>query len=271
MVFAHGNRCGHDPRNPRLEPRRPAATNVPPVLSAMLEKIKVYFDKPEFFPSLNDANGSIRQQRSERREACLLALAIILKYLNIVSLRCEIPTANGFMALTIDWLAKQAGLTLRRMERAIKDLKTAGIIEVKERSVIKEKGFRSIAAVKSVSMHLFAICGLKRDLEEQAAKRKRDKERTDAKAKRVDAAQEEAENARTALRWKSVVGNALGKPSTRRRVDELEKQKSASSVENRHQFNIRCMELRVAHPDWSDEDIRREAGRFLPGYVKRTH
>lgn len=265
LGYTHGNRCGHDPRNPRLEPLRPAATNVPPVLRALLEKIQVYFDTPDFIPSLNGANGSIRQQRSERREACVLTLGILIKYLNIITLRCEIPTANGFIALTIDWLAKQAGLTMRRMERAIRDLKAAGLIEVKERAVLRSRGYRSIAAVKSVSKHLFALCGLKHDLEDQAAKKKRYQEREVARATK----ESEAQEARNALRWKSVVGNALQKPVTRARPDNLNQ--STLDVEHRHQFNIRCLELRAAHPDWSDEEVRREAGRFLPGHLKRTH
>lgn len=263
--YTHGNRCGHNPSNPRLEPLRPAATNVPPVLRAMLEKIQVYFDNPDFIPSLNGANGSTRQQRSERREACVLALGILIKYLNIITLRCEIPTAHGFMALTIDWLAKQAGLTLRRMERAIHDLKSAGLIEVKERSVLRSRGHRGVAAVKSISRHLFALCGLKRDLEEQAAKKKRYQER---EASRVTK-ETEAQEARNALRWKSVVGNALQKPVSRARPEAPNQ--NPLDAEHRHQFNIRCLELRVAHPDWSDEDVRREAGRFLPGHLKRTH
>jgi len=79
-------------------------------------------------PSLDLANGSNRQQRSERREACILMLTVLLKYTDLASLRIGIPTPDGFLSLTIDFLAKQTGMALRRAERALADLKAAGLV-----------------------------------------------------------------------------------------------------------------------------------------------
>lgn len=47
---------------------------------------------------------------------------------DLTSLRVGIPTADGFKSMTVDFIAKQTGMTLRRCERAIADLKAAGLL-----------------------------------------------------------------------------------------------------------------------------------------------
>jgi len=90
--------------------------------------LKSYYDNPrQIIPSLDLANGSERQQRSERREACLLLLMALLKYTDLASLRVGIPTQDGFLSLTVDYIGKQTGMTLKRVERALADLKAAGL------------------------------------------------------------------------------------------------------------------------------------------------
>jgi len=74
-VNTGGNFCGHSPDSPRLE--LPVASTLkarPRVLARLQEEIRQYYRSPSRLPSLNAANKSKRQQRSERREACLLAL-----------------------------------------------------------------------------------------------------------------------------------------------------------------------------------------------------
>jgi len=124
-----GNFCGHDPRNPRFTLTRPAKTGqggIPRVLTLCAERLKSYYAHPrQLIPSLDLANGSERQQRSERREACVLLLTALLKYADLASLRVGIPTPDGFLSLTVDYIAQQTGMTLKRVERALADLKTA--------------------------------------------------------------------------------------------------------------------------------------------------
>lgn len=129
-----GNFCGHDPRNPRFTLTRPAKTGkggIPRVLTLCTERLQAYYDNPrKLIPSLDLANGSERQQRSERWEACILLLTVLLKYTDLASLRVGIPTTDGFLSLTVDYIAKQTGMTLKRVERALADLKTSGLVSI---------------------------------------------------------------------------------------------------------------------------------------------
>ena len=51
---------------------------------------------------------------------------------NVASLRVGIPTKDGFLNLTVDYFVEQTGMTLKRVERALADLKTAGLITVSQ-------------------------------------------------------------------------------------------------------------------------------------------
>uniref|UniRef100_UPI002D782A54 hypothetical protein n=1 Tax=Pseudomonas chlororaphis TaxID=587753 RepID=UPI002D782A54 len=121
-------------------------------------------------PSLRSANKSKqgRQQRSERREACLVLQAAILEHTDLVSLRCGVPTPSGFISLTLPYLVKLTGLHPRRAERAMADLKTAKLITVSQPRQLKEDGsWRGLAAVKAVNKLLFTVFGLAKRLKHE--------------------------------------------------------------------------------------------------------
>ena len=124
-----------------------------------------YYDHPEqTLPSLNAANQSDRQQRSERREACLILLCAVIHYTDLATLKVGIPKPDGSLGgLTLARLSDLTQLGIRRTQRAMSDLKRAGIIAVKTLCQGNaEQGFRGIPAIKSLSPHLFAIFGLDR-------------------------------------------------------------------------------------------------------------
>ena len=175
-VNSGGNFCGHQPDAPRLELVKPTTNkNRPKILTELQSRIRQYYRAPRYIPSLNSANGSKRQQRSERREACLLMQIAILEYTDLASLRCGVPTAAGFMSLTLDYLVQYTGLGMRRAERAIADLKKANVISVSQARQLNEDGsWRGLPAVKAVSPLLFAIFGFAERLvheRERATKR----------------------------------------------------------------------------------------------------
>jgi hypothetical protein len=193
-VESTGNRCGHDPAHPRFfsPPARHAAR--PKIIQRIITAIRGYYHSPSAtLPGLNAANESERQQRSERREACCAILGAILHYTDLVTLRVGIPQADGSMAgLTMETLAKLSGLAhvddsgavvcIRRAERAVADLKAAGILTVHalcER--LEDATYRGTAAIRTVSKHLFAALGLGGWLEHE---RRRAKERAEAKARK---------------------------------------------------------------------------------------
>jgi len=52
----------------------------------------------------------------------------LLKYTDLASLRVGIPTQDRFLSFTVDYIGKQTGMGLKRAERALADLKAAGLV-----------------------------------------------------------------------------------------------------------------------------------------------
>lgn len=155
-----GNFCGHDRNHPRFTLVKCAVGNLPNILQELMKRLRDFYWKPDKIPSLKNKNRD-RSIRSERRESCLLMLSALLKYCDLASLRCGHPTDDGFVGVRVTRLAEDAGLTLRRAERAIDDLKVAGILTVFE--LFKENpdgSISAIPAVKALSKHLFQAFGM---------------------------------------------------------------------------------------------------------------
>ena len=176
-----GNNCGHCPSTPRYFSPPEKHANRPLLLSGISIAIRKYFVNPDTLPLLNAANGSDRQQRSERREACISLLGCILHYTDLVTLRVGIPQPDGSMSgLTLPFLAVLSGLSVRRAERAIRDLKAAGIITVHPIcEKISDTVYKGIAAIRTVCVHLFTALGFDawlRHERQKAADRKKKKE-----------------------------------------------------------------------------------------------
>jgi len=252
-----GNFCGHAPLSPRFTLARPAKTGtggIPRVLTLCAERLQAYYYSPRtVIPSLDLANGSERQQRSERREACVLLLTALLKYTDLTSLRVGIPTQVGFFSLTVGYIAKQTGMTLKRVERALADLKTSGLVTRKR---LPDGAWKDLAAVKAISRHLFAIFGLGRRLKKERVKAsKRLKQKAQQWALAADKATR-AGQARLALALKalpSLPGRPSGKP----------KRKPPDDREYRRRLNLKLAELKEKHWNWSREQLIEAAERML--------
>lgn len=157
-----GNKCGHRPDAPRyfVPPEKHAKR--PEILRRTQTAVREYYRKPnDTLPLLNAVNESDRQQRSERREACIDLLECILHFTDLVTLRVAIPQTNGSTAgLTMPYLASLSGLGERRAERAIHDLKAAGIITVHPIcKKLEDATYKGFAAIRAVSRHLFTRLG----------------------------------------------------------------------------------------------------------------
>lgn len=241
-----GNFCGHNPARPRLSPSNAPSERLPLILRRLLERIPDFYWSPETLPSLNAANNSIRRLRSERREGCLLILAAILKFTDVESLRVGIPTAEGFAGLTIALLSKHAGIVLRRAERAVADLKRAGLLTV---SAVSERladgSYKGVAAIKAVSKHLWGCFGLLDML-----KHERDKA-----AKRARKVQRKTANVVSRARSRAAL--AIDAIKTRlpgaRRIDP----------EQQRRLALREIELRIQDPGRPIADIQRQARQEL--------
>lgn len=160
-----GNYCGHFPDSPKLNlPFCPK--NLPQVLMNFNERFKAFFVRPALFPSLNYANGSKKQMSSARREACILLMSSISRHTELSSMRVGFPSLEGFVHLTVNVLAKHAGISISRAKRALKDLHRGGFLSLHRRyDLDKETGrYKGLASVKKLNIDVFSLLGLKKQL-----------------------------------------------------------------------------------------------------------
>lgn len=255
-VNAGGNFCGHNPLAPKLTlPVSSTLKQRPRVLQKLQQEMQQYFSNPARLPSLNAANRSSRQQRSERREACLLALAAILEFTDLSSLRCGIPSAQGFVSLTIDYLAKLTGMGLRRMERAVADLKTANAVTFSQPRQMREDGsFKGLAAIKAVNKQLFTAFGLAEWLKHE---RNRASVRLRKKAKKAGG---------TLTQWGRnalVISGNGQKRSSSSAGRSAQQERAARSDEFLKARAALLIAIKLERPGWTSEQVHQEADRLL--------
>ena len=158
-----GNRCGHDPKNPRLNPLEPIKNGPgcpPRILSLAAERAKEWFFSPGKCPLFR--TESERQMRSERREAIQVVLEFLLGRLELASLCVGTPTMkDGFIDLDMKAIVEGTGLGQRRCERAIGNLKEAGFMDVKQPRFQSDDGrYFGLRAIRLLTVRFFEWLGL---------------------------------------------------------------------------------------------------------------
>ncbi|MFN4186934.1 MAG: hypothetical protein ACK4FN_02785 [Acinetobacter johnsonii] len=261
-----GNFCGHYPASPRLTLESSAKKGkggVPRVLTLCIERLKDYYYRPrKVIPSLDLANGSSRQQRSERREACICLLSSLLKFTDVASLRVGIPTKNGFVNLTVDLIAKHAGMHQKRIERALHDLKAAGLVTVGQQREKKADGsWIGLAAVKAISKHLFGVFGLATMLKferDKASKRLKKKEKGwEQESQSYAKAQTQTGKARFSLFNEALGNKEPAELALRPRANDP----PPENAKLRLQKMLRAADFKQANPSWSREQCYEEASK----------
>ena len=181
-------------------------------------------------------------------------MLVILKYLDLATLRCGIPTADGFMPLTVAWIAKQCKMTLRRVERVLHDLRLAGILTSHQYRRRKDDGsYEVFAAVRRVNVGIFFMLGIAKLLV---------KEERDAAVERL---RKKATKTFTTLADWTRARFTVGKL-----VDKVVQRSSTSSNSTAYRATgppgnatALVLELKHLYPDWSIENIFAEAKRQL--------
>jgi len=255
-----GNFCGHNPLDPVLilpKPPKKGKGGIPRTLTLCIERVTRYFSNPRtVIPSLDLANGSLRQQRSERRESCILLMSALLKRVDLASLQVGFPTAKGFTSYTINYLTADTGMGQKRVERALSDLKAAGIVTVTQVNKKQKDGsYKGFAAIKTLSKSLFSAFGLGVMLK---------KERNKASQRQAEKEKEwEKENVtrtskgRAALFMAAMMNSFTPPPKRPEKKDEaLEYQKRLQST---------ALELKQKNADWNTQQCFYEAGQLLSG------
>lgn len=162
MSAATGNRCGHDPRRPRLELSRPEPRGQQPwTIKTALERAAWLYHDRGLFPELG------ARKRSERLEAMVLVLRAIIRTADRLTWRSGrvLPdgTLTGFTMVTIaGWgglaVVKRTDdrITSQRACRALWDLRDAGYVSLSQPIDRKADGARrGLAGIRQIRMKLF--------------------------------------------------------------------------------------------------------------------
>jgi hypothetical protein len=253
-----GNFCGHNPLDPVLilpKPAKKGKGGIPRTLTLCIERVTNYFLNPRtVLPSLDLANGSQRQQRSERRESCILLMSALLTRVDLASLRVGIPTAKGFMSYTIKYITADTGMGQKRVERALSDLKAAGIVTVTQVNKKQKDGsYKGFAAIKKISKSLFSAFGLGVMLKKERNKASK------RQAKKVKKWEEEKTTLTSRARGALFLGSLLSKLGN----NSASKKDKAFEYEKRLQLT--AAQLKQKNPSWSSKQCFDESEQLLSG------
>lgn len=238
----------------------------------MIDRLDEYLRDPDAcLPSLNAVNGSHRRQRLERRTACVLLLGALVRYLDLVSLRVGIPQRNGdFMSLTLPFLAKKAGMGLRRAERAMHDLQLAGLVSSAQRCELTEEGrYRGLAALRQLPAALFGAFGMAKWFRHERSKAVMRRHRAAAAwAKAERQTRQEAQGSLFLNGMKQRFRRGRSSSTTRPPADGRH---GAEHVADHADENLRRRAglIKMQHPDWDREACYAQAYREL-GYPSDT-
>jgi len=285
-----GNRCGHDPKNPKLLDI-PIPKKHPKFIQEAARKLLSHVEKLGLLPVLNfHANG--RKVRSERRDGIGMFLVALVLRMDLATGRVGFPTEHGFFNYTIDHLATWAGLGERRAARIVATLKDAGYLTVSQiRERLKDGSYRSFSAIKIVSTTLFDALGLRGWLDKERAKareRLRKKQKAYEKAcakrgvtmmKRLTAqiagmaptrsarnADEKAQEKAAQKRQTSV--QTITATTGTRSLDPVSKYLDQLNPEAKALISKLALAILMEHPDWSRDNIYEEAKKLLPGVYR---
>ena len=235
-----GNRCGHDPKHPRLSPTNPIRKGkggLPRILSLAAERAKAWYYHPKKCKLLQ--SHPHRKTRSERREACQIIIETILSHLDLASLCLGTPTLeNGFIDIDMRTIARDSGISQRRCERAIALLKEAGFMKVQQPRATNDQGdYVGLRAIRVVTTLFFEFLNLGPMLQRERARATERLQRRARKAQRklTDFMRRVTKGLRESFGWKP-------RPS---QVDMEKRQ------EETRRWNIACAKYMIAglNPD----------------------
>lgn len=245
-ALTYGNRCGHDPRLPRLDLSRSVSHRAPAPIRFFIDRLDRYYYDRKVLPGLAGSSGRFRRMRSERREACILALKALARVTDLETLCVAKPVDGGAVSLKFKDLAKHAGLSLQRFLRAVVDLKNCNYLSVSRIAARGEKGIRGVPAIKALSPDVWGALGLRSMLDrarKAASKRTRRLVRKGA-----------PDGGRAAAN----VGLAMNRYRAGKR------RAAAGAGGNEQQaraYNMAAMALAQEHPDWPPDRLRDELRR----------
>ncbi len=233
----------------------------PRILSLCAERLERYYNRPGMvIPALNLAKtqykskASNRQMYLQRRKAVCQLLSAALLYTDVSTLEIK-PYANASSSPTVAWLAGIAQLPIRRAQRALRDIKAAGLMQIKQVRVMNADGsYSSRSAIKRLSRNLFRCLGLGEMLKKSI--RYLTKQDTKSKESMTD-----AKSARFEMGLKGAL-NKINSTSTKFRPKPNQRlTEDAMSFEENKAFSLHYLSLKIENPGLSKDELIRLAKR----------
>lgn len=171
-----GNRCGHDPRNPKILqfPQHRRRPHVIEEAKRRLERAaKSPFIYPELLPLFYHADKKGRQRRSEGREATVnLCLTVVLQTANLANnLYCGHWDGQRFVYYDLEKLVTLTGATKGRVRRALSVLRRLGLVHTDSKlDTASDGNLRTINYRIRLDYALFQKLGLCAEFALDAAK-----------------------------------------------------------------------------------------------------
>ena len=217
-----GNRCGHNPPEPKLNPAIPIKKGPggkPPILAFAAELLQSWYERPSKCPQLDrrhiaspQSDSKLRQIRSERREAWQIMLGTVLSLMDLNSMCLGRPRPSGFEDVSMEKIMEVSGMGKRRCERALKDLHKAGFFEPTQRRGCSKTGkWFGLRAIRQVKECLFEMIDLGKLLK---LEQKKAKVRLDEQARKWGV---------PVSRLVTRVGQAMGRALKRRQAHQQQK------------------------------------------------
>ncbi|MET4696930.1 hypothetical protein [Endozoicomonas lisbonensis] len=186
-----GNRCGHDPEKPSFVGfELPFKKNPPPILLRAAKRLTQYYYDPNIIKPLRMlaaeafqavygflkkcANGEVRMNRSEAREAEINVGLHLLANVDLVTLRVGYSKfSNGeFVPFDRQDIVKGTGMSEGRVNETLERYKKSGLITITETKVKNADGeFRSARATICIKKSFLHILGVGKLALEKARKR----------------------------------------------------------------------------------------------------
>lgn len=255
-----GNRCGHDPLSPRWFEPPPDHGDRPPIIRKWIDRVKGFYHDPGKIPSLAnvlfdrrqasdpDGDHKPRQMRSERREACCSLLGAIAHYCDLPSLCLSVPQPDGtLLPIRMETLAERAGLSMRRAERAMRDIVDGGLLAIHRRcEQLADGSFIGRAAIRVIPPELFGLFGLQGRLEHD--RRRISQQRTEERRDQLN----RTGDARMKISIRAAMNRAMGREPTPPLPTPAAAQltePSTPSPARPHSIHIAAMKARLAGTD----------------------
>lgn len=163
---ASGNRCGHDKDSPRFFERSSEFKRPPLAIEKALQNAEFYyFQEGDFLPNVAYSRFTQRQQRSESREAVASLVKVLIGHCDLESMQAIRFYNREKCLLSVNELAKFAGLHYKRCQRALKVLKEAGYVKLQYRAQRTSTGeIKPLIAIKRLTPRLFLDLGVTGEL-----------------------------------------------------------------------------------------------------------